>query len=1152
MKKNTIWDNILLQSVYGSELKNTTTISKDEKSSGHKYQVFEILIVETLALLDSSTKWQATFGSNDRGVDIIGTKNSLCTTPFVNNTPQQLFLGQIKRRNSGYRYEDFRTDINKLFEYYSSEVLYKNSTLMQLIFVISSDNANNTENLRQNLLKDFDTKEHLLFIAGIKSPIAIIDALDIIKYWKLNFDFVKNIIDGIFSEQQLEEFKKFLDDIEFSGISFSIQQDKTTCLGKIQELRIKLTADLKDIPLDIYLKWIPDKISLGNIQLISPWTLCENKGLYAHIENTYELLILFRGVSVGNQRIGELEVSYPNTSHKQKIPLGNIYVQKNFFPIYWESPNQKIKLALEKSLFDKKCKFYPFAILGCGGIGKSALLSEIAIKAVNNSFFCIDIRYSHNFTSGNNFLIQLLTKIISQSVHKMILTEEIIIYIKSFLGGLYKEEWDEALNDLVQGKKIQIGYICDCIVSLFIKLTYKTPCMLWISDMHWLNSINAELLRKVYFSLKNNQNYINNNLIIFFEGRNNEMLMVDNKYYIPYVWEDFLKETDIEQKELLQWDIDECNEFLNMLFDHHQINCNGEFLECMKMDLLRITNGVPMHILEQIKFLIEQKKIILKDNGDLYIFEPNWAHLLSDDLKELVNLRIQYYYQKNENIMDFLAIYAQLNLHLIPACAKYVYKFLSRKFSDYINVLKNISFIKIENDIIYFQHEYYSEVLKKSPIKSEDSITIILNWFINKGNLTDYEFLCKLNLLQMYLFIDYDELCLEIVAFLKYTTDEYMKQQAYEMLLEIPSDILKKNNLFSYKIRYELCESIIITGNWKSAKKHFLKIVDSINCKGIYEIYYGALAYQDLSNISSGELLLDESIAYANKGIHLIDTTIHQFDDQNSYDLLMQAKDMLMERLAICYAFSGHLDKAIALQEQAYASASSRNDTYMMLRIHYEQGGVSLHIDLDNAVEILTTCYKEASVEKMMFSEEEALIKTMELLGKTKQIYLSNSIDQLDDVYREAVLLIENQQKKNHNYSASIHLITMAALVLLKENNVQKALAYLFKSLERALDSHLNELLWKSYINIAQLKEYMNHHDEAEYYARKAKEILVDMINQNPKNQETILSLVSVPLEYLEKILGCEMAILKKKNVQSNGMKIHSFVWKSIQLFVMN
>lgn len=1152
MKTKEIWEKILLKKVYGYELTNTVTIEKNEQNNKRKYQVFEVLVAETLALLDTKTKWETTCGNNDQGVDIVGSRKAECTTPFLSNVPEQLYLGQIKRRNKGYRYDDFRNDINKLFEFYSSKVLYKDATLMQLIFVISSDNENNIKNLQKNLLKDIEIKEHLIFIAGIKSPISIINALDIIKYWKINFDFVKNITNGIFSYEELVQFKEFLENIEFSGISFSVKQNTNAYLGKMHEFKIQLTTEIKDIPIEAYIKWSPATESLKHIQLVSPWTLCEERGMHVYIENLYELPILFRGVSVGTFSLGDLEIVIPDSTYSQKIELGNITIQKNPFPLYMEAPNSNIKTDLEKHILEGNIHLYACAVLGCGGIGKSSLINEILIKSVNAGFYCINIEHSHSLVSGNKFFIQLIICILSQSFHRIIFINEIADYVCLFLGGLYKKEWEEALENLVSDKTYDPDYICDCIVSLLIKITWQTNCILYFSDMHWLNNKNADLLRRIYFSIEHNLDYIGKKIIILLEGRYQETLFYNNRHYLPYVWENFLSVTGIEKKELQNWKHAECEKFLESLFYRHKKENNKELTNLAKNEILNAANGIPMHILEQVKFLIEQGKILAKDNGELYIFESNWNNLLSKNITELVSYRIQYYYQQYPEIMDYLVIYTKLNLNLTPACAKYIYKILHKNYSSEISILESISFIEIKNEIIYFQHEYYSEGLKNLAIKKEKSIDDIFKWFHHKEKLTDYESLCRLQLLEMYEFVDYENLCKELLLFLQIVTDEYIKQQAYHILLGIPEDILKKYEMVPCEIKYNLCESILLTGDWRLAKKYFLELVKTNNSEQLYEIYYVALSYQDLSNISSGELLLDESLMFADKGLEMIENATLMFGEENIPDFLMQARDMLIERKAICYEFSGNLDKALELQKKAFENATLRKDNYVMLRVRYEREGTNLHINLDKAVEQLNVCYNEACSMSMLFHEEEVLIKTMELLGRTKQLYSATSDISIDAIYREAILLAENQQKKYHNYSASIHLITIAAILLLKDNNPFEALKYLFQSLERALNTHLNELLWKSYINIAQLNEYLGNHEEAIYYAQKTLNILSMMIEKNPENQDNIISLLYEPLKHLENILDVEIGWVKNRTFNSGRLKIHSFIWKNIELFVMN
>ena len=151
----TIWKDILLKNAEGKKFKNAVTIPPADKASKNKYQIFEILVAETLTKISPDIKWEVTHGSKDGGIDIIGFHNSTFKTPFLKEIPQQLTLGQIKRRNKGYRLDLFRDDIVKMYEYYTSNYTAKGKSLFQLIFVISTDNSSNLDNLKQDLQKNW-------------------------------------------------------------------------------------------------------------------------------------------------------------------------------------------------------------------------------------------------------------------------------------------------------------------------------------------------------------------------------------------------------------------------------------------------------------------------------------------------------------------------------------------------------------------------------------------------------------------------------------------------------------------------------------------------------------------------------------------------------------------------------------------------------------------------------------------------------------------------------------------------------------------------------------------------------------------------------------------------------------------------------------
>ena len=226
-------------------------------------------------------------------------------------------------------------------------------------------------------------------------------------------------------------------------------------------------------------------------------------------------------------------------------------------------------------------------------------------------------------------------------------------------------------------------------------------------------------------------------------------------------------------------------------------------------------------------------------------------------------------------------------------------------------------------------------------------------------------------------------------CYLKKSSIEYfgygMKEEKYDVIFPFTDFLefktsLKKYNYKLYKIYFELAQMIIQSGNWNLAAEYLRKILDDVDedCQEYH--YYKALAYQDLSNILSGQLFLDESIRYASDGIEDIREALLKYP-QNSENLKM-VEELLIERLAICQLFSGDINSAVITQEQAYQKALARNNSYTKLRIEYEKGDVLLHKNLTEGIKILEQKYQESLNCDMLFVEEPSLIHAMELVGK--------------------------------------------------------------------------------------------------------------------------------------------------------------------------
>lgn len=1140
-----IWKTILLKNIEGKKFKNTITIPFTDKDSKNKYQIFEILVAETLARINPDICWEVTHGCKDGGVDIIGFHNLAPKTPFIKEIPQQLTLGQIKRRNKGYRPDLFRDDIVKMYEYYTSNYISKGKSLFQLIFVISTDNKSNLDNLKENLKKEFEDKHHIRFIANVSSPVNLIDASDIIKYWKLNFDFVKSILDDILSDEQMAIFQKYLSELEINWISVRVEGNSCNRINENFVHCVTITSDIKDLPVHLKVKWTGGS---NDIQLLYPLCLIESypSGYELNILNEYRLSLCFRGLREGKKNLGKLIISSDDESYIQEVELNSVEIKKDIFPIYQVAPNKEIAEILEKEINNPHPACDAFAITGCGGIGKSSLISDIFVKAANLGYLCTDVPHPHTMVNDSGFWSKMFLQIYSQYFHKVLYEDKIVYYTEEFLNSGFNPVWKDDISALLNNSEYIVGNIVECFVSVLCKAAQKHKILLWLSDMHWMSENTEELLRKVITTLKGNPSYLNHRIMFLIEGRENEMLLTEHKFRYPFAWNNFLIKTEIENLKLKLWAPKDSKRFIIALLHCKPGKANafdlpGELMEY----LLKYCKGVPMHILEQLKYLIIKNKILLKSDGSLVIEDTNWKNLFSNDIKKLIRLRIYYYREKYPNLMDYIIILAKLSDYIDISISEYVIGQMRICCPDLDALTMEMGFLNIQNNKITFLHEYYNMELKALDPKKEQIVREILKQ-CNEAPLNDISIeLCRIELTFMSTEINYSNACQKIKTLLSSVKEDHFKTVLYGYLLKIPQEILSQNDYYRYRIYFDLAQVIVRSGDWNFAKEYLLKIINECNENSSAYAYYEALAYQDLANIASGQLLLDESIDYARKGLTNIEKGIALFPKDSEH--LTRAKELLLERLSICLLFSGELEGALNMQNTAFKSASKRHDKYMQLRIDYERGGTRLHSDIKDGIQRLRKRYKESLETVTLFEEEPALIHTMLLVGKLLKENTIRRKKKMEEIYNESIKLEYSIQDKAYNYTASINLQTAACARLIQTDSASEALPIFIKSLEKAIDSNLDELLWKCYINIAQCYLFLEAKEEALHYAKKCKSIIESMLQLNPNSRESLSRLYALPIACVDKILNKE-----KKLLCYDGLQIHNIVWNDLIFFIMN
>ena len=1141
-KNNDIWKKVLLQSVKGDKFNNATTITDKSK----KYQVFEVLIAETLACIQPEMNWQVTVGSSDGGVDLIATSITNYQIPFTNKNVEQIILGQIKRRSGGYRYDDFRNDIISANDYYKSYYIAQGKSLLELLFVISTDNENNVKNLERNLANSQENKNPITLLAGISSPIHIIDAEEIIKYWKYNFSFACNLISKFASVEDITLFKKYLNKVADTYIQLSVSETKTANIGEIVDVPICIKTASIDIPLRLTVTWTPDKTSSNIIQLITPIELLKKEsGLSIELTNEYHLSVSFRALQEGAWDLGCITILAGDSRIVENFPLGTIQFLRKLNPVFQKAPNCDISKELYTLLTNTKEKYVCSIVTGSGGVGKSFLVNEIILLLSNQDYTCIRLEHLHSFMSNGDFLRRLICELLSLQLHIPCFFDKAHESLIRCLKGFYIDEWDEDIHKFFYtNEQFSLDIISNLLVSLIIKISMKKPLLIWLSNLHWLTEPDSTIILKASQMLENNRNFLPFHVRIILEGRKDEVLIHQHQIYFPQVWENLQLKIKAKEYILKLWEKDTTDEFITSLLNLSKRGNDYKLYKDLSQNLLKYFSGVPMHITEQLRYLLQQGKLSLDSDGQLFIEDPNWKNLFSSDLKELIQNRLIYFTKKYPEYASWLILYAKFSANSSNNLKQIIIKNIKKLNILAEEIALDSDFFKLSDNSIKFQHEYYAEILKNMPISDESILNVLLNWFLCQHDLSIGDLLCKIKLLQFMDNPDYELLVSDAVKILTESSDDTILLSVYLILTLVPELYLEKNNLSHYFINYQLSQLTMRLGSYERAKEYLKNIL--ILCKSETEYtYYCAMAYQQLSNIESVKFNLSSAIEYAQNGI----ISIQNCDDSQIYTNLDDAEIMLLSRQSINYAFSGDWNAAMHYQKMAVRKLLKVHKPYITIRIAYERCGLLLHKSLKTNICRLNALYEWAKNIEDMYPTELYLIKSMELVGRL--MLFQNDNAQILMIQKESKQLETLLINKKSNYIICLNYLILGSCSLLLENAIDTALLYFFKALESGLDSYREEMLWKCYVNIAQLYYYSNEYDKALKYAEKGRHIITDTIQKNSDQCEELTKIYRLPIHILKLINGHNSITKHSVTPSCHILETLSIMWNGQIIFLM-
>lgn len=1118
-KELDIWDDVLKKTVKSNRLKKAQTVP--QHSNPYDVQIFELLVAESLNLQDRHTRWEVTQASHDQGVDLVGMDDLPCQTPFATTQYRLLSVGQVKRSRNSYKYENLRADIRKARGYWLNSDLFNGYSPKQFLFILSTDGKNGVEVLRKHLARDLEQNSDILLKNDQLAHVQLIDAALIIKSWKLHLHYLEDVLADALSPEEMTCFHTYVNQLNCTWVSLSIQAKKFGGVGEPITQTLTIEAPSESLTLSLFLRWIPP--STGDIQLLHPLQALDPRttGLITHVQGRAEVPIVLRALQCGHCEFGTVELYSEEGTIVATAPLKAVRIYDGFCPIYYATPNQEVYKTIKNMVIEDCPGLSAISVSGCGGIGKSSLLSEAMAYAAQRGYTCVDLRQPKDLLHPRFLITSVFTQFLRPNAPKDEFLQNIPLQLKQCLGSNYRTEWEDDVQRYFKYKDQEIDpqILAECLVSLLLTVAREGSVFLWTSDMHWASKETLDIFRNTVDILSSHQNLLLSHVLLIFEGRSGEMLTYDNQSYYSTHWECFLDDDLIQNFRLPLWSPTESRDFLEQLF----VDYEGSYpLYTAYMErIIDYAGGVPMHMLELLRAQIELK-ILVPDPKCQYrlritrfqIEKIGWSASILDT----IDRRIHFYHLKCSDFVDFCAILAALDDMAPARLTNQLVQQLRAVHRGMDVMLLQSGFLSCTGETYRFCHEHYQTVFRNQQIKNNSMIDRCLTYYSTLPQQGVNERYAKIKLQLLLSGVNLLSVRKDILSLLACDLPKPMEQSLYKLLLQLPP-LLEGNDLSNSQIYFFLCESYIQEGSWKLGQECLEQLLMLPPVQDGIERLTRVKGFQELSNILADRLQFDDAIRVAESGLELAELCLKDQALHEYASLFSVEHEKLLARLAVCHWFSGDTARAISLQCECYDSAVKRKDRYSAGHVLYEIGTLAFHFDVDVGVAIMEKVLDECADIPELENNERTLIETQMLMGTLIRAVKKSDQNELHGVRLECRRLLEQNRLTPHSYEKFLCLTMRGICAFLEERDIEKAQGFFFESLRCALESDMPNLKWKALLHIAQLCVFTEN-GRSEEYAKEAKREIEEAVKANPKTRERLSKMFAPVLARLATLTG--------------------------------
>jgi tetratricopeptide (TPR) repeat protein len=1077
----------------GSKFQDVTSIPPENLRN--KFQLFELLVVESLNRLDPAHEWRVTQVSGDKGVDFRGA-GPRCEFGILNLTIQQTLIGQTKRRaakNVGL----FDDDLKKVGKLALTE------NIAGVVFVFSSEALS-----AEALYEHFRDPDNSIHFRGAKY---FVDARRFEDFWARDRAHVLKMLDRCLSGEQKRTVENYLGSIAHTSqveLSAEVNCDPVGRTGKRFRCRLKLSQRVPLPNLKVRLRYKPSPMEAGRIEVLLPSRLAgPGQELFLSGDGVTEFEFFLRCFIAGRHHLGSIRVETETGVSIVSVDLGGREFLRTFEPPYFEKPNRSLHRAATNHLgMAAGGEVHALAILGAGGAGKSRFCEAVIEEAADLGFDWLSIGHDNSIKARRRLIRRLMADLLPARTTGSPF-EQTLHWLRGRLSP-FDESHERTLQTYFEddSEAVAADVVTATLLTLIIERTRYKPLFIHLRDLHWADGETLSILGNTIDALRDACPTSLGTLFLL-EGRDRDSLRLQTGLFRPPEdWLAFLNARIFERLEVQPWTAEQSRDFLLDMVEAARNPSQGApsqrlpLFEQLCEHILSASSGNPMHIIEQLKSLIDRDYVEVTDAGTIYLkrsLPHDWQPART--VEDLIRLRLEFLKSRSPLAAELLVVMAKIGPRVPGALFRFVRDQAGGGEHD-LSELYRVDMAVVprhDGESLEFRHENYYHVCRNAEIRGDaPHLSAAIAFYQRQRRLTAKQEFEAAFLMAHHERPDYEEMLRHAADGLeeaKQAGDNLLCLDFCKFLLNLPENIMSEGGLDPAEIKLEQGARQIFSGNWAESLESLKQAESMLARRPLTEAVVTRRLSCKVDAVDALVTLMrtDEALSEVEDGLQLVARALSLLDERGGKfeRELIEARDRLWLRQAVTYWFDGDILEAAKWQRRAYASGRAQRNDLTTGEALREFGTLVLHRHPLFGRSVLGRALERLGGERR---HQATILARVEMLFADLLLaaWVDEGAGSLVEIRERAARLHYLCQEKASLYEAALVALAAGACCAL-DRDLEDAHHWFRLAVATAMRTSAYEEVWKGRLNLGQVCLELNLPAEASVHATEAAETLL-------------------------------------------------------------